>query len=334
MMLIEWIHAMTDDMMPSYLTSDAPEFSDLGGLVDAGDFAAISDMNESLMQKGIYDIRFMIYALYHDLAEDRFSSLSMMLETMLLMLERWPQLGPEKKRDKYAKSSIVWIFRQFMVDVRTLELSSETTLALWHAVMDAEALQVVRDQVTQLRRWFSTNLEASLADAVQAPLTEMTDWLSAYELALPRPEAANMADESGDQDGNVQDGDDQRGDAALQGVSQTGKSSGGQTAGSAEVFGSRYLDELNRKIQTFQLLASRGEMLKAAIVVSDIAQILEAFDARKYLPTLFSPYFETLAQNVYGIAEMQEHNGSPHWLVLNDLYTTDLDKFTALKVDL
>ena len=329
MMLIEWIHAMTDDMEPSYLTSDAPEFSDLGGLVDAGDFAAISAMNESLMQKGTYDIRFMIYALYHDLAEDRLSSLSMMLETMLLMLERWPQLGPEKKRDKYAKSSIVWIFRQFMVDVRTLELSSETTLAFWHAVMDAEALQAVRDLVTQLRRWFSTNMESSLADAVQAPLTEMTDWLSAYELAIPKSETAAMADESGGQDGNDQDGD-----AATQSMAQAGKSSGGQTAGAAEVFGSRHLDELSRKIQTFQLLASRGEMLKAAIVVSDVAQTLESFDARKYLPSLFSPYFETLAQNVYAIAEMQEHNGSPHWHVLNDLYTTDLDKFTALKVDL
>lgn len=321
MMLIEWISALAEDHESKYLTSDAPEFSELGGFVDAGDFASISSMNESLMEKGIYDIRFLIYALYHELSEDRLTSLPLLVQTMMAILGKWSLIGPENKKDKYAKSSIVWIFRQFMVDLQTLELSSETTLPLWHAEIDEEALGLIRDGFKQLRQWFSSNFESSLADAVQSPLTELTDWLKDYELAMPKPEA--IPDEQSTPES-------QNGANADQ---QNSLMDGRSVFNASNTFGSRHLDELNSKIQTFQLLASRGEMLKAAIVVSDIAQILETFDARKYLPSLFSPYFETLAKNVYALTEMQEHSGSAHWVVLNDLYATDLEKFTELRVD-
>lgn len=322
MMLIERISALAEDTEIKYLTSDAPEFTELGGLVDAGDFASISTMNESLMEKGVYDIRFLIYALYHDLSEDRLTSLPLLVHSMMGILEKWPLIGPENKKDKYAKSSIVWMFRQFMVDLQTLELSSETALPLWHAEIDEDALGFIRDGLKQLRVWFAANFEFSLADAVQTPLTELSEWLKAYELAMPKPEADIPVEQSVSESQNATT--DDRQNSPIEGRS-------GFNASNA--FGSRYLDELNSKIQTFQLLASRGEMLKAAIVVSDIAQILESFDARKYLPSLFSPYFETLAKNVYALTEMQEHSGSAHWIVLNDLYATDLEKFTELKID-
>ncbi|MDI1483057.1 type VI secretion system protein IglI family protein [Polyangium sp. y55x31] len=89
------------------------------------------------------------------------------------------------------------------------------------------------------------------------------------------------------------------------------------------------LEQFIRKLEAFELLVSRGEMGKAAIVAQDVRRVVDRFDPRVYLPALLAPHFRLLSSHIGDIAPHWEAEGGPAWQALEQLYQVDLDAFVG-----
>jgi hypothetical protein len=153
---------------------------------------------------------------------------------------------------------------------------------------------------------------------VLAPITELLDWLKKYESKLPKVEVISES---------IQE------ETVIEESTDKAITAHGNGSGNLVISGGVHLEELQRKVDVFASVLAKGEILKAAIIVNDINGLLESFDARKYLPWIFGPYFTELSQHVNQVADYSDSSGTPQWLALTDLYTADLDLFLKVKID-
>jgi hypothetical protein len=276
----------------------------------------VGELNESLVEQGILDIRFLTYSVYGELSDDKLSGFPLLFDNILKIFSVWENVGPEKRRDKYAKSSLVWLFKQILLDLKTLEFEKNDKLDFWFSLVSFDELSDIRTKIASTRTVFSNQLDANTSDAVLAPITELLDWLKKYESKLPK---VDVISESIQEEAVIED--------------STDKAITGHVNGNLVISGGVHLEELQRKVDVFASVLAKGEILKAAIIVNDINGLLESFDARKYLPWIFGPYFTELSQHVNQVADYSGNSGTPQWLALTDLYTADLDLFLKVKID-
>ncbi len=87
------------------------------------------------------------------------------------------------------------------------------------------------------------------------------------------------------------------------------------------------LRQLRRKMAAFQKLVAAGEHERAAIIAADLLQIMDHFDPRLYLPTLFRKFFRVLSLVGNDLTpHMTERTDLSHKALLQ-LYQVDLDYF-------
>lgn len=316
MMLAEILSNLDESKPLISLDAESEHLVNLRDLVDGQNFKAVAELNESLVEQGILDIRFLTYAVYSELSEDKLSGFSLLFENILKIFSVWENVGPEKRRDKYAKSSLVWLFKQIILDLKTLEFEKNDKLDFWFSLVSFDELSDIRTKIASTRSVFSNQLDANTSDAVLAPITELFDWLKKYESKLPKVEVIS---ESIQEETVIEE--------------STDKAITGHANGNLVISGGVHLEELQRKVDVFASVLAKGEILKAAIIVNDINGLLESFDARKYLPWIFGPYFTELSQHVNQVADYSDSSGTPQWLALTDLYTADLDLFLKVKID-
>ncbi len=87
------------------------------------------------------------------------------------------------------------------------------------------------------------------------------------------------------------------------------------------------LMQLRQKIHGFEILLTRGDYDKAALIARDIQAALDDFDPILYLPKLFARYLKLLSRS---LAEIEQHwaaEDSTARRVLEQLYRADLDGF-------
>lgn len=320
MMLAEVLSNLDESKPLISLDAESEYLVNLRDLVDGQNFKAVGELNETLVGQGILDIRFLTYAVYSELSEDKLSGFSLLFENILKIFSVWENVGPEKRRDKYAKSSLMWLFKQMLLDLKTLEFEKNDKLDFWFSLVSFDELSDIRTKIASTRSVFSNQLDANTSDAVSAPITELLDWLKKYESKLPKLEVISepIPEETVSEDST---------DKAITGHGN------GNGSGNLVISGGVHLEELQRKVDVFASVLAKGEILKAAIIVNDINGLLESFDARKYLPWIFGPYFTELSQHVNQVADYSDSSGTPQWLALTDLYTADLDLFLKVKID-
>ena len=88
-----------------------------------------------------------------------------------------------------------------------------------------------------------------------------------------------------------------------------------------------------KKLALFERVMEQGDTAKAAIIVSDIMEIIEHFDPRLYLPTLFSRFFSLLTPRINEIYEVLEMRDTPQFQSLNSLYQVDMEEFLNLELN-
>jgi hypothetical protein len=318
MMLAEILSNLDESKPLISLDAESEHLVNLRDLVDGQNFKAVAELNESLVEQGILDIRFLTYSVYSELSEDKLSGFSLLFENILKIFSVWENVGPEKRRDKYAKSSLVWLFKQIILDLKTLEFEKNDKLDFWFSLVSFDELSDIRTKIASTRSVFSNQLDANTSDAVLAPITELLDWLKKYESKLPKVEVISES---------IQE------ETVIEESTDKAITAHGNGSGNLVISGGVHLEELQRKVDVFASVLAKGEILKAAIIVNDINGLLESFDARKYLPWIFGPYFTELSQHVNQVADYSDSSGTPQWLALTDLYTADLDLFLKVKID-
>jgi hypothetical protein len=318
MMLAEILSNVDESKPLISLDAESEHLVNLRDLVDGQNFKAVAELNESLVEWGILDIRFLTYSVYSELSEDKLSGFSLLFENILKIFSVWENVGPEKRRDKYAKSSLVWLFKQIILDLKTLEFEKNDKLDFWFSLVSFDELSDIRTKIASTRSVFSNQLDANTSDAVLAPITELLDWLKKYESKLPKVEVISES---------IQE------ETVIEESTDKAITAHGNGSGNLVISGGVHLEELQRKVDVFASVLAKGEILKAAIIVNDINGLLESFDARKYLPWIFGPYFTELSQHVNQVADYSDSSGTPQWLALTDLYTADLDLFLKVKLD-
>jgi hypothetical protein len=87
------------------------------------------------------------------------------------------------------------------------------------------------------------------------------------------------------------------------------------------------LAQFIRKLEVFEQLVTSGSLGKAAIVASDIRNVIAAFDPVVYLPSLLAPHFRLVSSSAEDLSQYSAQSGTPAWQALEQLYRVDIDAF-------
>ena len=316
-MLIEQLSAIDESLEPISLDIGSDELSMMRDMVDAGDYKGIYDLALSLSEKSIFDVRILIYGLYFETVDDKLATLSNLYQSLNVLLDSaWHAVGPEGKRDKYAKTSLAWLFKQILIDLQTQEIEAGAVWQGWMGTYLAEDIQALIQDSESTRHALTTAL-AEDAGGTLEKITELNNWFKSFIKLLPIP---SQSDADAFQEAEP--------------VSEVSSqpSSMGNTLGGVAATGSVHLDLLVEKMKVFERVIERGDLLKAAIVVADINAALEAFDPKVYFPDIFSQFYLVLVQHINEITEVMDMQDSPQWTVLNHLYQVDKNRFIDVEV--
>lgn len=313
-MLIDQLSSISEDSSPVSLDMGAEEINLMRALVDEGNYKGVWDLSLELAEKNIFDIRILIYGIYYETIDDKLASLLDFYKTVNVLLDTaWHAVGPEVKRDNYAKTSFSWLFKQNLIDLQTHEVEQGSTWQKWLANYTTSDI----NQIISASEATRSSLSASLADGAGASLekiTELNNWLKDFIKLLPIPEQS------------VEEAPIKQDETAE--VSEQAPSS----AVGLGVTGSVHLDLLVQNMKVFERVIANGDLFKAAIVVTDINATLETFDPKLYFPDVFSQFYTTLVQHVNAITEVMEMQDSPQWTALNHLYHVDKNRFIDVEI--
>ncbi len=315
-MLIDLLSAIDESVEPISLDIGSDELSMMRAYVDEANYQGIYDLTLSLAEKNIYDVRMLSYAIYSETIEDKLATLENLYQTLNILLDSaWHAVGPEGKRDKYAKTSLPWIFKQILIDLQTLEIEAGPLWQSWITTYTPENVYSFISASEVTRSALSTVL-AEEAGTVLEKITELNNWFKDFIKLLPVPV---QAEESVSLDTSTPSSEENT------------ASSGSENRGIGTT-GSVHLDLLIQKMEVFERVVEKGDILKAAVVVMDINQALESFDPKLYFPDIFSRYYFLMVQNISTITEVMDLQDSPQWMALNQLYQVDKKGF--IDVDL
>lgn len=291
---------------------------------DRGDYLDAAERAAALLDKRIYDIRFIGYFYFGVLLQQGITYLPDMLARIHTLLDDdFAALGPSNKRERTIDAALQWLLQTVVDRCRYHAAQHDETWAEWLSQLYpglaseiAEGLDRVAADMQRLveeprclaalgrlRRWVMDDLPHARPSA---PAREHD--------AAPEPDAARKATARMP-----------RNPPALQPSLQPSLQSIVQIDAAA----SPAMQALLRKLHAFELLIDRGDVGKAAVVASDIKEIIESFDPLAYLPALFSTYFRLLHQTMSDLLPYWEESDSPAWQALQRFYQVDLDAFLA-----
>lgn len=314
-MLVNQLLAIGEGYKPEYLNSDSEELDRLRSYIDSNDYSSVLQLASELVDGNILDVRVLTYAIYAEIREDVLFGLPHLVESITVILNNvWDFIGPEEKKITYAKSGFTWLFKQMVIDLQTAELNGTGVWSNWLESLHVEDVDDMVAGLGSVRDLMFDRLDKA-ATSVHEKITELTKWLAEFTLKLPlpvMPEEETIENDSAQQE-------------QVTNVSSQNNSFLG-------VEGSYHLNLLIHKLELFQQVLADGDVLKAAIIVADVNEIMESFDPKLYLPGVFSGYFKAMINSATQIAEIMEMRDTPQWVVLNDLYRVDMEGFREINV--
>ena len=309
-----FLEDLTAETPPQGLEIGSPDLDKMRELADAGDYSGLLELALTLSEQKIFDIRVVFYGIY---AEKRAEGLLGLIElfsfTINLLQDKWAGLGPDEKRDRYAKGSLSWLLSQVRVDLQTVELAADDNWKNWIQNFSIENLDELQKLLTELGHVIREVLSDENSGDPSSKITELSIWLSELAQKLPKPEVSED-ESSSDKEEKV-------------------ARSGYGNFGSGSVTGSVHLDILMKKLALFEQVMEQGDIAKAAVIVADITEIIEQFDPRLYLPSLFSRFFSLLTPRISEVFELMEMRDTPQFQALTSLYRVDMDAFLNLELN-
>lgn len=311
---------------PGLETTD-PRLTDIITLAHNGDYQGSAAQAQAVFEEDIFDIRTVGFFLYGIYLETDIGALYDIFQTLIrLFQENWEAVGPAKKREKHAQTSINWLIKQI---AKTLQHEEDKTSDNWNRWLK----EVTSDDVAQIIEAgdeLQKTLESILEDASR-PLLEgllkIKEWLTNLQQLVyqePEPEAEVEPETESDEPKSqqpIETIDQKVVSPAMIGVDDT------------VVTGSYHLRILLKKIEVFEQLISEEKFIMAALVAQDINDIVANFDPKVYFPGLFSKYSYLLAMNISKLSSFDGHKKTVEWQAMKELYKVDLNSFITFDTD-
>lgn len=306
---------LQSDTLPRGLELGSADLDLMRTLAENKDYSGLRELAAQLADQQIWDIRVLIYVAYGDIRDEGLLGLPRLLEWLnALFSDKWQGVGPEAKRNIYAKSSLAWLFSTLRVDFQTYELNEEALWASWLSGYTLQDLDAVLGSLNAFGHTIREYLGEELAGDPNGKITELSNWLKGIAQKLPRPEESEP-------------------EPATQEVILTQDATFTQSRSAVVgdgIAGSIHLDLLTKKLALFERVIDSGDMVKSAVVAADIMEIIEHFDPRVYFPSLFARYFSLLVPNIDEINELFSMRETPQFQALNSLYQVDMDSFLSI----
>jgi hypothetical protein len=298
-------------------------------LAHRGEVLEAARQAEALLADRVYDMRIIGYFMFGVFLERGIGYLPDLLRRVRDLLgDDFSALGPNRKKMRVVDAVLLWLFQSVDARIRFHAEFRDETWQGWlaaskpslsMAIADAAAeVQIAANArlddpqclvaLARVQRWASSDLGRALSRQGRPVAVELAPEESgAAPISPVAPPAARSSRTT---------------------LVGTGQAASQARTPTSEPWGSSPpMTALLAKMRAFDLLVSRGDHAKAAIVANDIRQIIEHFDPVAYLPQLFADYFKALHRAIADIAPHWQATGSPSWHALELLYRTDPDAF-------
>ncbi len=304
-------------------------------LAQGGELRGAATRASTALEDGSTDVRLVAAFLLGVFAERGPEALPDILGTTRSALtDGWPSLRPAARKERVADAALTLLLRGIRTSIDFHEAKRDATWKSWAGTMSrdlpgktvaaAEALTqtitAVIESPQSVRELAALRVRCEgVFQRVPPPPPPPPAPPPAPEEAAPsEPPAAPIEEAADDPDIDEPSASEPRSDREKPYPSAP-------PPRTIEV--SAALDHFIRKLEAFDLLVSRGEMGKAAIVAQDVRRVVERFDPRVYLPALLAPHFRLLSSHIDDIAPHWEAEGAPAWQAMEQLYQVDLDAF-------
>jgi hypothetical protein len=295
-----------------------PRWSEITGLVQAGQFAEAAQQSAALLDSGVCDVRVVGYLCFGHLNGEGPRALAPVLQGLGAMLDaNWDALGPRDQRAKAAQQSLTWLFKHALKRMQREESTQSDEWARWKSACSVELLGEALAAVESLREILVARLGEVVAQALD-PLAKLEAWLRSLHAALALEVQPPPAP---DEPAPSQPAPDEPAPA-------TSTQPRGEGANGAASF---HLAQLLQKIDAFATLLEAGKLVPARIVADDISAILSHFDPLLYFPKMFSRFARLMALHSRDLAELDVNPEAPPWNALRSLYQVDLEEFLKLE---
>ena len=293
-----------------------PRFQEFVTLVGNEDYQQIVVQAENFFSEGIYDVRILGYYAYGAFLDGSFQNLIDILGGFSNMLrDNWDALGPIKKKEKHTQVSTNWFLSKLIDKLIYHEQKADDTWNYWVDSVSSDDVELILEGVNAFRK--------SLMFATEAPksmesLNKLQAWLKELQKLVyrePEPEPEPEPEAEPEPEGQEHSG-------VL--VTQN-------AVPSSPIFeASFHMQMLIRKLKAFERMVEIGDFAKAAVISSDVTEIIENFDPKIYFPKIFSKYLSLMTNNIDEICSYWDERDSIAWQMREQLYKSDLDAFVAL----
>ncbi|ADO69607.1 type VI secretion system protein IglI family protein [Stigmatella aurantiaca] len=299
------------------LESSDERLEKVNGLVSRSDYAGAARAAEALLREGLYDVRLVGPYLLGLFIEGGIQALPVMFHSLSsTLLRNWQFFGPSERRDMFADGSLRWLLKVLNKHIEHHERIKDETWQRWIAPANREPLEQALALSEEI---FSSFGQAMPRNGCEAPFRRLTQWMEGHLMSLPSaappPEPAAESEPA-----EVS----QREAVAEREAPRAPVREAGPT-----VPVSPALAELMRKLAAFDTLVRRQDFQRASVVAADVLAVMERFDPRVYLPSLFSRFFAGLSTHAEQVESLLQGTESLSFRALDQLYRVDLETFLA-----
>lgn len=305
---------------------------------------------EKVFDKGIPDIRLIVYYLYAHFAENGIRSFVHTFPLLIhLVNDHWEILYPKNKIEKHFHTGLNWFFSQILLKIKFYEKMQQggKVHPVWKANfidVSPQEILTISDVSQEFRQFFLDKWPRSVTkDRISNlvnKVSEIKSIISKNEIKSNAP--SEILEDRFSENEEVPSEMENRGpseinafdysatmDEPMEGQKENDRFSVGEREELKKSIKSAQesLDILSNKMNIFEEMVVRNDYLKAAIIARDMEHIIENFDPLKYFPNLFSNYYSLFAKHAEALSEQFENQESHQVKALEKLYQANLQMF-------
>ncbi len=305
---------------PPELDGSDERLERITGLVAKSAYAEAAREAEGLLRGGVYDVRLVGPYLLGLFLEEGLESLPILFHSLSsTLLYNWQSFGPRERKEVFADGSLRWLFKVLNKHIEHHDRLKNDTWKRWSAPANREPLEQALALGEEI---FSSFSRVMPRNGCEAPFRRLTQWMEGHLQSLPLPApppAPEPVDEPPEEDTPM------RARAPEAEPPRAAPVPEGPT-----IPVSPAMAQLMRRLAAFDTLMERQDFRRASVVAADVLHLMEHFDPRVYLPTLFSKFFAGLSAHADEVESlMQQGTDSLSFRALDQLYRVDLEAFVG-----
>jgi hypothetical protein len=298
------------------LDSSDERLGKVNDLVARSSYLDAARAADTLLREGLFDVRLVGPYLLGLFLEGGMAAMPVMFHSLSsTLLRNWQFFGPRERKDVFADVGLRWLLKVLNKHLEHHERLKDETWQRWRDVSNREPLEQALALSEEI---FSSFGRVMPRNGCEAPFRRLTQWLEGHLQSLPEPAPAIAAAPEPEDDAEAE--------------AETGNTHAAGSPPAAATVGpsipvSPALAQLLNKLAAFNTLVEREDFGRATVVAADVLAVIERFDPRVYLPSLFSRFFSGLSEHAEQVEPLLQNTESLSFRALDQLYRVDLDAF-------